>query len=62
MSRSRKDKKGGHPWPGYNKENWVIKQLTRRKRRRANKRYAQDPENESLEPNPEKSTGGWLTW
>ena len=62
MSRSKKDQKGGHPWPGYDKENSVAKDMTRRKRRAANKKHARDWDDERTEPNPEKSTQGWLTW
>lgn len=58
MSRSRYRPK----FAGYNKENWVVQQLTRRKRRRAAKRFVRDYENEHKEPGPERSTGGWFTW
>jgi len=55
MSRSRKDKKGGHPVPGYNKESNYFKKLWRKKKRLEGKRLMEDaPKN--------KSTGGWFTW
>jgi len=62
MSRSKKDQAGGHPWPGYNKENWVVKALDRRKHRRAGKKQARDFEDEKKIPNPERSSQGWKTW
>lgn len=62
MSRSNKDKKGGHAWPGYNKENSVVRAWFRRKRRYAGKRFVRDHENERAEPKPEKGSGGWYTW
>ena len=55
MSRSKKDQKGGHPWAGYNKENSVVKKMTRRKRRQEGKRLLEDAP-------IRKSTQGWLTW
>lgn len=67
MSRSKKDQRGGHPWAGYDKENSVAKDMTRQKRRAANKKFAKrsewiGEEDEQFEPDPEKSTQGWLTW
>lgn len=62
MSRSRKDAKGGHAWPGYNKENAVVRAFFRRKRRHEGKRFVRDYEDERREPKPEKSSGGWWTW
>lgn len=55
MSRSNKDKKGGHPWKGYNKECSKVKKYWRKKRRLEGKRLMEDD-------NPDKSTGGWITW
>lgn len=62
MSRSKKDKKGGHPWPGYNRENSVVKAFFRRKRRQEGKNFVRDYEIESKEPKAHKSSGGWFTW
>ena len=88
MSRDKRDQKG-HKNFSYNKENEIVKEMTRRKRRHEGNEYADnyipcaycnddgvacdmageviaDPcwcvANERNEPNPEKSTGGWLTW
>lgn len=55
MSRSKKDQKGGHPWPGYDKESRWAKKMWRRERRVEGKRLMQDD-------NPDKGTQGWLTW
>lgn len=62
MSRSKGDRPKKYRRIRYDKENWVIQQLTNRKRRRANKRHADDPENERKIPNPDKSSQGWNTW
>ena len=62
MSKSKGDGPKKYTRTRYDKENWVIKQLTNRRRRRANKRYADEYGDENKTPNPEKSTGGWLTW
>jgi hypothetical protein len=34
MSKSRRDAKGGHAWAGYGKENKIVKDSTKRERRR----------------------------
>lgn len=69
MSRSKKDgrHRGGHGFPGYDVENKVVKDMTRRERRRANKKYAAKSEqlweeDEEFEPDPERSSQGWRTW
>lgn len=62
MSRSKKDAKGGHAWKGYNKENKVVLDFFRRKRRQEGKNFVRDYENEAKEPKPPKSSGGWFTW
>lgn len=57
MSRSNKDKRGGHPNRdhNYDKESNYFKKLWRRKKRREGKKLMEDaPKN--------KSTGGWFTW
>lgn len=62
MSRSKKDKKGGHKDFNYGKENAVVRAIFRRKRRQEGKRFVKDHENERKEPKPQKSSGGWFTW
>lgn len=62
MSRSKRDKRGGHRFVRYNKEDPWVKALFRRKRRQEGKRFVEDYENEGKEPNPPKSTGGWISW
>lgn len=55
MSRSKRDQKGGHPTPGYDKESNYFKKLWRKKKRLEGKKLMEDaPKN--------KSTGGWFTW
>lgn len=57
MSRSKKDKRGGHSNRDhdYTKESNYFKKLWRRKKRHEGKRLMEDaPKN--------KSTGGWFTW
>lgn len=56
MSRSKKDKRGGHRRAShYDREDPGIMKALRRKRRYNGKRLLEDAP-------PEKSTGGWLTW
>lgn len=62
MSRSKGDGRKKHKRIRYDKEDPFIQEQTRRKRRRANKKYADNEGDERHTPNPEKSSGGWFTW
>lgn len=55
LSRSKKDKKGGHAWAGYGKESTIFKKIWRKRRRLEGKRLMEDD-------NPDKGTQGWNTW
>lgn len=62
MSKSKGDGPRKHRKFRYDKENWVAQQLTNRRRRRANKKYADNYGDEKMTPNPDRSSQGWMTW